>query len=113
MTATEIVIDWAELKSEEAFYETVLPQLDAPDWHGRNLSALWDSVGVGQINGIEPPYRVVVLGIRDVPDALADFVRRVVIVFLDAAMVRDGIEVTFGDLRLGAGQGAASDARPL
>jgi RNAse (barnase) inhibitor barstar len=102
MTAPEIVIDWTVLPSKEAFYESVLPQLDAPDWHGYNLDALWDSVGVGQVNGIEPPYRIVVRGISDVPEDLADFARRVVMVLLDAAMVRKGIEVTFGEGEGGA-----------
>ena len=110
MTAPEIVIDWAALKSEEAFYDVLLPQLAAPDWHGRNLNALWDSVGVGHINGIEPPYRIVMRGITEVPDGLADFVRRVVVVLLDAAMVRDGIEVTFGDTQRGVQHGAAPDS---
>ena len=93
----EILIDWSELNSEEAFYKSVLEQLGAPAWHGHNLDALWDSVGVGQINGVEPPYRIVMRGVRHVPEGLVEFVRRVAMVFLDAAMARDGIEVKFGE----------------
>lgn len=55
-----------------------------------------------QVNGIEPPYQIVMRGISDVPEDLADFVRPVVMVLLDAAMVREGIEVTFGEREAGA-----------
>ena len=34
----------------------------APSWHGRNFNALRDSLITGDINGIEPPFRIVVSG---------------------------------------------------
>ena len=48
-------IDWKNIANEEDFYNSILPQLDAPEWHGRNLDALSDSLVGGGINGIEPP----------------------------------------------------------
>ena len=54
----EIVIDWAMLKDEEEFYNSLLPQLSAPEWHGRNLDALADSIITGSINDVEPPYTI-------------------------------------------------------
>jgi RNAse (barnase) inhibitor barstar len=38
-----------------AFFQVV----GAPSWHGRNFNALRDSIGGGQINNIEIPYRLV------------------------------------------------------
>jgi RNAse (barnase) inhibitor barstar len=38
------------------FYEALLAGLGAPDWHGRNLNALYDSVVVGNINRVERPF---------------------------------------------------------
>ena len=54
----EIVIDWEMLKDEESFYNSLLPQLSAPEWHGRNLDALADSIITGTINDVEPPYTI-------------------------------------------------------
>ncbi len=42
--------DWSDL------YAALLPALGAPDWHGRNLDALRDSMLAGSINDIEGPY---------------------------------------------------------
>ena len=41
------------------FYDALLPRLGAPDWHGRNLDALRDSIR-GGINRLEPPFEVIV-----------------------------------------------------
>jgi RNAse (barnase) inhibitor barstar len=35
-------------------------QLGAPSWHGHTLDALHDSIFAGEINEIEPPFRIVV-----------------------------------------------------
>jgi RNAse (barnase) inhibitor barstar len=40
------------------FYEAILAAVEAPEWHGRNLNALYDSMIGGMINGVEPPYRI-------------------------------------------------------
>ncbi len=54
----EIIIDWAKVKSEDDFYNIFLPQVKAPEWHGRNLDALTDSVVTGDVNSIEPSYTI-------------------------------------------------------
>ena len=46
------------------FYEALLASLGAPEWHGRNINALIDSMIVGDINSVEAPYRVVVTGLN-------------------------------------------------
>lgn len=40
------------------FYESVLPALSAPDWHGHNLDVLWDSVVGGDINEVDQPFSI-------------------------------------------------------
>jgi Barstar (barnase inhibitor) len=66
-----IRLDAAGWKSKDDFYEAILAALEAPTWHGRNNDALNDSMGVGGINGIEPPYKVWITGTRDLPDDVA------------------------------------------
>jgi RNAse (barnase) inhibitor barstar len=51
-----IVIDWAAIGSREEFYDRVLPQMDAPSWHGRTLDALQDSWVNGCICPDGPPF---------------------------------------------------------
>lgn len=54
--ATPIIVDWSKITSEEAFYDTILPQCGSPSWHGRNLDALADSWITGGIDRGGPPY---------------------------------------------------------
>jgi len=89
----DIEIDWKNVHSEENFYETFLPQVDAPDWHGHNLDALNDSLVTGDINGIEPPYRIVNKNTRELAEELVGFQRRVFSIISDAVIERDGCEV--------------------
>ena len=55
----ELVMDAASWKTKEDLYLSFFRAVGAPAWHGKNLDALWDSVGAGQINRIEVPYRLV------------------------------------------------------
>jgi hypothetical protein len=41
-------------------FTTVFRAVGAPDWHGRNLNALRDSIAGGDINEVEVPYRLIV-----------------------------------------------------
>jgi RNAse (barnase) inhibitor barstar len=45
------------------FYHDLLRSLGAPNWHGHNLDALWDSITGGDINQVNPPFRVTISGI--------------------------------------------------
>ena len=46
-------------KSEEDFYVAFFHAVGAPEWHGKNLDALDDSIGAGRINKVEVPYRLI------------------------------------------------------
>jgi RNAse (barnase) inhibitor barstar len=54
-----IVIDWTEIRSEQHFYAAVLPQTDAPSWHGHNLDAINDSWVTGGVCPCGPPFNYV------------------------------------------------------
>ncbi|WP_299022668.1 barstar family protein [uncultured Photobacterium sp.] len=38
------MIDWKQLSTKSEFYTMFLEQVDAPNWHGRNLDALYDGL---------------------------------------------------------------------
>ena len=71
--------------SPDDFYDALLPQLGAPEWHGRNLDALDDSIFSGDINAVEPPFRVQVTQTDCLTDEMKHFLRRVERVFVEGA----------------------------
>lgn len=79
-----IMLDAADWSQPGDFYEALLPRLNAPDWHGRNLDALWDSLTRGQINGLEPPFAVKVFNTANFSSELRDFMARAEALFADA-----------------------------
>lgn len=72
-----IEIDASGWQDEGEVWEAVLAALRAPDWHGRNLDALADSLS-GGVNGVASP---VTLVLRDVPVAVRPLVVRMAEVF--------------------------------
>ena len=44
------------------FYSAYLAAVGAPEWHGRNLDAVWDSLTGGDIKQRNLPYRVRIKG---------------------------------------------------
>ena len=80
----EIIINWEEIKSEEAFFEVFLPQVSAPEWHGNNLNALRDSIVTGDINAIEPPYTIINRNNNSVSGTLKEFQEIVFKIFQEA-----------------------------
>jgi RNAse (barnase) inhibitor barstar len=55
----ELVMDASEWKSVDDLLLAFFRVVEAPSWHGRNFNALRDSIGGGQINKIEVPYRLI------------------------------------------------------
>jgi len=47
-------------RSADDVYDAFFRAVRAPDWHGRNLDALNDSISTGNINEVEVPYRLIV-----------------------------------------------------
>jgi RNAse (barnase) inhibitor barstar len=56
----ELILDGAQWRTRDDVYNTFFKAVGAPEWHGRNLDALNDSIAGGQINAIEVPYRIII-----------------------------------------------------
>jgi RNAse (barnase) inhibitor barstar len=80
-----LTVDAHGWSSPADFYDALLPQLRAPEWHGRNLDALWDSVAGGAINGLEPPFALRVFNTEHLPAPMVSFMGKVEAIFRDAA----------------------------
>ena len=52
---TKITLDGENWVSTDHFYEALLAALGAPEWHGRNLDALEETLRAGDINAVNPP----------------------------------------------------------
>ena len=50
-------------QSADDFYRAYFEAIGAPEWHGRNLDALWDSLTGGGINQRNPPLCIRILGL--------------------------------------------------
>jgi RNAse (barnase) inhibitor barstar len=55
----ELEMDASEWETVDDLFRSFFRVVGAPSWHGRNFNALRDSIGAGQINNIEVPYRLV------------------------------------------------------
>lgn len=65
-----IELDGADWTSKDDFYTSYLAAVGAPEWHGRNLDALWDSLTAGGMNQHDLPFRIRITGTeRMTPDA--------------------------------------------
>jgi RNAse (barnase) inhibitor barstar len=67
-----IELDASEWRTPLDFYDALLSSLGAPDWHGRNINALIDSMVGGDINAVEPPYRIEVTGLSKASEEAFD-----------------------------------------
>jgi RNAse (barnase) inhibitor barstar len=84
-------LDATNWRSADDFYDALLAALGAPDWHGHNLDALWDSIVTGSINEVEPPFAIEVLG-RPVGESAARELQRFVDLIQEARA--KGVPVT-------------------
>ena len=56
----ELVLDGSEWETKDDVYNAFFRAVGAPEWHGRNLDALADSISGGSINQVEVPYTLVI-----------------------------------------------------
>jgi hypothetical protein len=66
-----IKLDATSWKTASDFYDALLPAIGAPDWHGRNINALIDSMVFGGINNLHPPYAVTIVNTIGLPEAVS------------------------------------------
>jgi RNAse (barnase) inhibitor barstar len=56
----ELLMDGSGWRGQDDLYDAFFRAVGAPAWHGRNFNALRDSIGIGRINKIDVPYRIVI-----------------------------------------------------
>ena len=88
----ELKLDARHWTSRDDFYDAFFSAVGAPQWHGRNLNALHDSIFTGQINDVEVPYRLVVEHLAQAPPAVSAFVNQVA-GFIDQCAEREHCSV--------------------
>lgn len=63
-----ISLDASDWKTVDDFYTAFFAAVGAPAWHGRNMDAVEESIITGEINQIEFPYDIHILGGANVPE---------------------------------------------
>jgi hypothetical protein len=91
-----ILVDWSLIQDEEAFYASVLPQTDAPGWHGHNLNAILDSWLRGGICSSGPPFSFVFRHSKNISPGLKEFAETIC-GFAENCVMEHGGEVTYED----------------
>ncbi|MFY9854644.1 MAG: barstar family protein, partial [Terracidiphilus sp.] len=71
---TDIRLDADGWQSSDDVYQAFFTAVGAPSWHGRNLDALYDSIGTGAINETEVPYRITIQNVEKMGNDAASFV---------------------------------------
>jgi RNAse (barnase) inhibitor barstar len=60
----ELILNGASWRTRDNVYDAFFQAVGAPEWHGRNIDALRDSIATGSINAVEVPYRLVIPELR-------------------------------------------------
>jgi RNAse (barnase) inhibitor barstar len=61
----KLTIDVSKCAHTLDVYGVLLAQLGAPEWHGKNLDALWDTVSNDGINAVRAPYTIRFVGVAN------------------------------------------------
>ena len=67
-----IPLDAHGWRARSDFYDALLSALGAPERHGDSVDALIDSIIVGDMNDVEPPFRVEVNGLSKAASVAVD-----------------------------------------
>src|SRR5215831_15139269 len=67
----ELILNGANWTTIDDVYDAFFHVVGAPEWHGRNLNALADSIAGGQINHVEVPYSLVIMNYNRISTAAA------------------------------------------
>ena len=70
----ELSLSGSTWQTTNDFYTAFFAAVGAPDWHGRNLNALSDSIGTGGINIIETPYAIKITGLNQMSSEARELV---------------------------------------
>jgi RNAse (barnase) inhibitor barstar len=80
----ELILDGTGWKNSDDVYDAFFKAVGAPPWHGRNFSAIDDSIANGGVNAIDPPYRLIIKnydrigsGARQMTDDFVDLIEKI------------------------------------
>jgi RNAse (barnase) inhibitor barstar len=87
-----IALDAATWQSADDAFNALLAALEAPDWHGRNFNALWDTLTEAAryedldtfINGVQPPFRIEMHNVAEAIPEVQKFLADIAELFADA-----------------------------
>jgi RNAse (barnase) inhibitor barstar len=68
----EVILDGSDWATKDDVYDAFFDVVGAPEWNGRNLDALADSIAGGQINQVEAPYRFVITNYSQIATAVKE-----------------------------------------
>ncbi|WP_188053848.1 barstar family protein [Sphingosinithalassobacter sp. CS137] len=94
----QISLDAIGWQDRDDVMDALLAALGAPEWHGRTLDALFDSLAGGQILAVWPPLAIEVSGDGAAPRGVSEMLDRIERLFQDVRRTGDA-DVTF--VRLG------------
>jgi hypothetical protein len=70
----ELVLNAESWRTSDDVFDSFFQAVGAPSWHGRNFSALNDSIATGNINKTEVPYRIVIRNANRIGTGAAELV---------------------------------------
>lgn len=76
-----INLDATNWKNPEDFYREFLINIKAPAWHGYSLDDLHDSLSARDINGVNPPFTLVISNTENLKSDIQGFISRIVCLF--------------------------------
>ena len=86
-----ITLDGSRWRSQADFYAALLDVIGDPGWHGRNLDALDETLRVGDVHTINPPFAVHIIGAATMAHEVRTYLDR--FLALAAALRADGVVV--------------------
>src|ERR1700722_2411436 len=90
----QIDLDATNWVTVDDFYNALLHALGAPYRHGHNINALVDSMIWGQVNELDPPYRICIHGVAKLPMEVRDHIELAKNTLLEARADND-VEMQF------------------
>ncbi len=89
----ELFLDADGWETMDDFFQAFFLVVGAPSWHGKNFNALRDSVGMGSINQIEVPFRLILKNFDRIRPSLKEFVNGFVATIDDLASEGVPVEI--------------------
>ncbi|MBW7912027.1 MAG: barstar family protein [Alphaproteobacteria bacterium] len=67
-----IELDAQSWRTCEDYANALRKALRSPEWHGSNVDAFFDSMVVGDINEINPPYKIIIKNTKNLSEKIIE-----------------------------------------